>query len=138
MISKTYELDVDGIGHFVIAHRTIESGLRIEHERQRIGFSAVPDGATEEQELSVRVLNHLTEAVAALKVLVVEAPAAWDMSAIDPEVDGGYEQILTVYGEVKQAEARFRESKASRGKAPRQGDAVGAGVVVPSEVQPPA
>jgi hypothetical protein len=104
-MAKPLHVDVEGIGAFAFAGRTLRDELRINAEIERL---------TEGQEEVSTGFRNLCYMVAALKVLTVSAPDAWrllDADALDPET---FARIGRVYGGLREAEERFRQGGATQ------------------------
>lgn len=127
MAEKTYVLDIDGIGRFVMRRRNFALELRIAAEVNRI-----VGGQNEVSEW----LMGLAQMVAALKVLVVEGPKNWDIDEMDPDDPDSYAALYKIIQEVRQREATFRQG--NRDPRPRAGNADELRLAVSETLEPGA
>lgn len=110
-----FHIDVDGIGHFSFARRTMRDELRIAAE-----YSRFTEGVAQ----PTNFLDTMAGWIATLNVLTVTAPHNWDpeaMDALDDETEG---KILKVYGALRTKESSFRPKKRaeSEGSGPGTGE----------------
>lgn len=125
----TFAVSVPDIGTFIFRRRALRQQLAIEVEYSRLteGFPAVTE-----------FTGRVSAALADLKVLTVEAPAGWDAEELDGLDDEGYDQLMAVWGALRDKETTFRTSV----QAPSQDVGEGSGgdvrPAVPAPVQPGA
>lgn len=104
-----FVITVEGIGAFTFSKRTLRSGFAISAEYARLTEGEPLDALT----------RHFAEAVAALKVLTVDAPDGWAPAALDdlsPFDDEAYANLLKVWGALSDKEETFRRPGA-KGKS---------------------
>lgn len=97
--------DVDGIGQFVFAKRTMRLEIRAAVEMRRLTEGVQMD------EFTMTVLS----AIADLKVLTQVAPDGWrpeQLDELDPFDDDTYARIMQVWGALREKERPFRRSGA--------------------------
>jgi hypothetical protein len=97
-----FHVDVDGVGQFVFAKRTMRDELRIAAEYSRL---------TEGVETPTNFLATVAGWISTLKALTVEAPHGWDLDEMDPFDDETHEKILKVYASLRVKEGSFRKGK---------------------------
>lgn len=102
-------VNVDGVGRFVFAKRTMRDEISIQVE-----YAKMLDGVEPTQWLSV-VCGWLS----VLSVLTVRAPDGWsldldDLDPMDPEV---YERLSKVHAALVEQERSFRPGPKPRGEA---------------------
>lgn len=124
-----YDVQVEGIGQFKFARRSLGDELKVQVEYARI---------TEGVMQPTPWLYSLGTWLSALRVLMVGAPDGWDMEAMDPLEDDTYDQIKKVYEAMRDKEDSFRRKPGKTGQAPSQGDGKDDRVLVPEKVQSPA
>jgi hypothetical protein len=130
-------VNVDGLGVFTFAHRSMRNQIAIECEYSRL---------TEGLHIPTAFLGNLAQMVADLSVLTVGAPKDWgktpdgkptsdvsEMDAFDPETLVKIQKVWSALGD-KEAEFRSRQSAAKTG----EGVGEQADPVVPPEIQAPA
>lgn len=96
-----FVITVEGIGAFTFSKRTLRSGFAIAAEYARL---------TEGEPLDA-LIGRFAEAVATLKVLMVDAPAGWgpaDLDDLSPFDDATYANLLKVWGALSDKEETFR------------------------------
>jgi hypothetical protein len=98
-VSRTFKVEVPGIGAFTFRQRTMRDQIRIEAEAGRI-----LGGSTENAGLEA-----IARTMATLGVLTVESPPGWSVDDMDPFDDGAVESLMKVHGGLRDAERRFRD-----------------------------
>lgn len=127
--ANDFQCQVEGIGNFRFAKRTLRDDLRIQAEYSTIAGHV--DSPT--RELAV-----FASCYAALKVLLVQAPDGWDLDSLDPLDDDAYTQLVKVHNALRSQEDRFRQGKRPRGEVRGEGAGSDAGLLVSQEVRPGA
>lgn len=123
-----FHVDVDGVGHFVFARRTMRDELRIQAEYSRL---------TEGVDNPSVYLDRLASWIAVVKVLKVDAPHGWDPETLDPYDEGTLDKIRNVFNALRIKEDSFRPKPA--GSEAGGAGAIGeAELLVPAQVQPAA
>lgn len=124
-----FYIDVEGVGNFRIARRTMRSELQIGAEYSRL---------TEGVETPTEWLANVAAWLATLKVVVVEGPAGFGMDEIDPMDPAIYNKLFLIYEAVSEKENSFRGITKPQRQA--QGQAPGADheLLVQEKVQPGA
>jgi len=102
-----FTIPVDDIGTFRFGRRTLRDEMRIGAEYSRL---------TEGVETPTASLDLIAGWIATLKVMTVEAPAGWDIDAMDPLDDGTYAKLLKVHAAFRQKESSFRLGKEQASK----------------------
>lgn len=110
--TSDFHVDVEGIGNFVFARRTMRDELRIAAE-----FSRYTEGVKTPTDF----LETIGGWMATLKVLAVSVPHNWDPESLDPFDDDTHEKILKVYGALRAKEGSFRKAKQAASEAGRSG-----------------
>ena len=124
-----FHVEVDGVGTFSFARRTMRDEMRIQAELSRL---------TEGVESPNFTLQTVGGWIAHLKVLTVSAPDGWDLDQMDPLDEDVYGQMFKVFTALRNKEDSFRPKKNVRGEAVGAGDGQDPGVLVPAKVQPSA
>lgn len=93
-----FSVDVEGIGTFIFARRTMRDEIRIQRE-----FARIIDGVEPTAWLA-QVGGWLSD----LGVLTVEAPEDWDIDGMDPLDDETYAKLLKVHTALREKEGSFR------------------------------
>ena len=127
--STDYPVEVDGVGNFMFARRTMRDELRINAEYLRL---------TEGVEVAGSDLNIMADWMATLKVLTVSAPEGWDVEKLDPLEPENFEKMSKVFHKLREKENSFRKGSAKASQAERKADSEGAAVLVSETVQPSA
>jgi len=125
-LSVDLHVEVDGIGRFIFAQRTMRSEMRISAE-----YSRLVDGV----DTPVQFLRVTADAMATLKVLTVEAPEGWDLEAMDPLDEQSYLKLLQVHSALREQEEIFRGKSRQGVKTSGESDGGDAGTVVSKDVQ---
>lgn len=100
-----FVISVEGIGSFTFSKRTLRSGFAISAEYARLTEGEPLDALT----------GRFAEAVATLKVLMVDAPSGWgaaDLDDMSPYDDATYANLLKVWGALSDKEETFRRAGA--------------------------
>lgn len=122
-----FTINVEGVGVFVFARRTMRDEIAIQVEYARIIDGVEPTAW----------LDAVAGRISALKVLTVSAPAGWlDLDTMDPFDNSTYSKLLMVYAALVAKEESFRSKPAETGQAPWAGNGENNGVLVQTEVQP--
>jgi hypothetical protein len=125
-----FHVDVDGVGHFIFARRTIRDEMRIGAEYSRF---------IEGVEQPTSFLDSMAGWISTLNVLTVEAPHNWNPEGMDPFDEDTHEKILKVYGALRTKEGEFRRQKAARSAGENSGPGTGAAPeLLVSPAVPPA
>jgi len=107
-----FTVNVEGVGQWVFARRTMGDAIKIKQEVYRLGGEA----AQHDDELRGWV-----GVMAALTVLTVRCPPGWEdlegIDMLDPEDKSG--KMLAVWEKLKEVEDSFRKKPAVQGKAAR-------------------
>lgn len=122
-----YYIDVDGVGRFRMARRTMRDEFQIGAEYSRL---------TEGVDTPTAWLAQMSTIMATLKVLSVTVPQNWDIEALDPLDDQSYANMLAVYRELRVKEDSFRGIKTVQDG--REAVSTNDSVLVPKEVSAPA
>ena len=122
-------VDVEGVGRFTFARRTLRDDLAVATEYSRL---------IEGIDTPTEWLSILAGCVAALKVLTVTEPEGWNLLDVDPLDEDGYASILRVHNALRSAEARFRETRKESGARSGQEHGGNGAVLVSEEIQPSA
>jgi hypothetical protein len=110
--TSDFHLDVEGVGTFVFARRTMRDELRISAEYSRL---------TEGVLTPTPYLDTVAGWMATLKVLTVKCPHNWDPETMDPFDTDTEEKILKVYGALRVKEGSFRKKPQVDSQAERPG-----------------
>lgn len=97
-----FHIDIEGIGNFVFARRTMRDELRIATEYSRL---------TEGVLTPTPWLSSVAGWIATLKVMTVSAPDGWDLEGMDPLDEAVYGRIGRVNTELRIKEGHFRKAK---------------------------
>lgn len=108
-----YYIDIEGVGRFRIAKRTMRDELRIQVEYANIIQGVQPTDW----------LNLVGGWISTLKVLAVESPEGWDIDSLDPLEDDTYRKLGHINAAIAAKEASFR------GKSSEGGETGGAGKI---------
>lgn len=93
-----FNVDVDGIGTFIFAKRTMADEINIQVAYARIIQGAEP----------TEWLSRVGGWISTLNILTVKAPNGWDIDDMDPLDDDVYENIMLVYLALRAQENSFR------------------------------
>ncbi len=113
--SKTdFDVDVEGIGRFIFARRSIRDTYRIRGE-----YGALTNNNTDE---NGHVADLSALGFATISVLVVSQPADFDFQGLDPIVDEEWDdKILKIYMALSAKESSFRPKPAPEMQATGEG-----------------
>jgi hypothetical protein len=126
-----FHVDVDGIGQFMFARRTMKDQYMIRGEYARLTGGHYDDEG--------RIADMSALGYATLTVLLVEGPKSFDVAALDPLLDDDFDKkILKIYSALRAKELSFRPGPATAGEGAGAGNGEHVRPVVPPEVQPPA
>jgi hypothetical protein len=120
-----YSVMVAGVGNFIFARRTLGDEISIQVERSKI-----LDGT----EHPTDFLWNLAVWMSALRVLMVKAPADWDLESLDPLEAETFDQISRVFLEMRNKEDSFRRKPDKAGEVERAENIEVDGVLVPEKV----
>lgn len=129
--SSDFSIDVDGIGRFIFARRTMRDTYRI-----RGDYGELTNGNYDEDGAMVDIsaLGYAT-----IKTLMVSGPEGWSLDEMDPLSDEDpEEQIMKVFTALREKELSFRRKSSSRVQAEREGPGGDVRDVLQEEVQPSA
>lgn len=96
---------VDGVGIFTFAKRDMRDNFKVRAEYVRLTEGVTPTGDDD-------FMDIFAGAVAAIKVLTVEAPAGWEIDALDPFDDENYGKVMKVWEALRGKELTFRPNRA--------------------------
>lgn len=123
---RDFPVDVEGIGRFIFGWRTMGDQFSIEIEMTRLCRGVAP----------TPWLQTMSEWLGTLRILMVNAPAGFDLDDLDPLDDDVYDRVNRVFQALREKEDSFR----GKTKAARKGDGQGAvedsNVLVSPQVQP--
>lgn len=91
-------VDVEGVGSFTFAKRTMKDEIDIQVEYARLIQGVEP----------TEWLSRVGGWISTLKVLTVRAPDKWDLDDMDPLDEKVYEDMLLVYLALRAKEDSFR------------------------------
>ena len=124
--SSDFTINVEGIGEFVFARRTLRDEMRIAAEYSRL---------TEGTLTPTPWLELVAGWVSTLKVLTVRAPAGFDdFDALDPLDEDVYASLSSIHRALREKEGSFRKRPDQAGKASGAGDGGQPGVLVSPQV----
>lgn len=106
-----YKVNVEGVGVFTFAKRTMKDEIKIQVE-----YARLIDG-TEPTEWLQSVCGWLAN----FKVLMVSAPEDWDLEEMDPLDNESYTRMALVYGALREKERSFRSVSQQVSEAERTG-----------------
>jgi len=101
-----FSVDVEGVGTFVFARRTMRDEIKIQRE-----FARIIDGVEPTAWLAT-----VGGWIADLSVLTVEAPEGWNIEELDPLDDETYAKLARVHTQLRDKERSFRGQSATGGK----------------------
>lgn len=111
--TDTFEVQVEGEGRFVFRRRDLKIGFAIMAETARL-IGPTPRDDIEEGDPE-DVLHQLVSVYAMLKHQIVEAPEGWDIDAMDPQEDGTYLHMVTVWTQMRRKEEELKGRKVPAG-----------------------
>lgn len=94
-----YTVNVEGVGTFAFARRTMRDEIAIQVEYARIIDGVEP----------TMWLASVGGWLSALRVLTVRAPDGWDLDALDPADPETYAKLLRVHDALTEKERSFRQ-----------------------------
>ena len=103
-----YQVDVENVGTFTVARRTMRDEFKIAAEYSRI---------TEGVETPTRFLSYFARAFSCCKVLTVIAPDGFDLEGIDPLDDESYAALIAFNEALTAKEEDFRRQSGKGVKA---------------------
>lgn len=121
-----FYVDVEGVGRFRFARRTLMLEAEVQREYAMIAGGVDPTAW----------LMTLGEYISTLRVLIVEGPEDWDMDNMDGLDDDTYEKISKVFHALREREETFRRRHGAKGKAPGEGNGEHDQPVVSQDVPP--
>lgn len=125
-----FTVEVDNVGVFRFAKRTMRDEMRIASEYSRL---------TEGVETPTIWLETVATWISTLKVLTVSAPADWQsLDDIDPLDEATYSRLMAVHAALRAKEGSFRRAANAPGQAARSADGADGGVRLAPEVPPAA
>ena len=98
-MSKTYQLEVPGVGSFEIRRRAMAVSIAVTAEYNRL---------TEGQDVVSDFFGRFCTVYATLKVLIVSGPRGWDLDEMDPDDEQSYETMNKVFAAIRAQEDSFR------------------------------
>ena len=128
-MSANFSVPVPGIGDFMFRRRSFRDGIKIQAE-----YEALTGGLADPSEN----LHLIASAWSAIKVLLVEAPASFNLEALDPDDDEAYARLIRVGAALFEKESSFRRPASQAGAAVGSAGGGNDGVCVPPPVQPAA
>lgn len=123
--TQEFSVEVEDIGAFHFAKRTMRHEFRIQAEYSRL---------IEGVETPTASLELMAGVVATLKVLTVKAPSGWNIDDMDPLDDDVYRKLLKVNAALRAKEGSFRRGPEAGGAGAGQADRAEPGVRVPAAV----
>lgn len=128
-MSANFSVPVPGIGDFMFRRRSFRDGVKIRAE-----YEALTGGLADPSE----GLHLIASAWSAIKVLLVEAPASFNLEALDPDDDEAYARLIRVGAALFEKESSFRRPASQAGATAGPAGSGNNGVCVPPPVQPAA
>lgn len=119
---QEYSAEVEGIGTFFFARRTMRHEFRIQAEYSRL---------TEGVDTPTANLEIMAAVFSTLRVLTVKAPEGWDLDSLDPLEPADYAKALRVHDALRTKEGSFRRKAEAVGQGAGQGNLGQPGVLVP-------
>lgn len=119
-------VDVEGVGSFSFAKRTMADEIKIQVEYARI---------TEGVE-ATEWLSRVGGWISTLKVLTVRAPDGWDIDDMDPLDNKVYEDMFLVYLALRAKEDSFRRKPGAGSEESGQAQSHNDRLLVSPEIQP--
>ena len=102
-----FDVQVEGVGRFVFARRTLADELEVQRE-----YARIIDGVTPTDWLST-----MAGWLSVLRTITVRAPAGWDLETLDPLDEGTYAKIHKVYTALRDKERSFRPAPGGASEA---------------------
>ena len=106
-----FNIDVEGVGSFTFARRTMRDEIKIQVEYARLIEGVEPTDW----------LATVGGWIACLRVLTVRAPADWDIDEMDPLDQETYERLGKVHAALTVKESSFRSGPGKAGESEREG-----------------
>lgn len=122
---QQFTVEVEGIGTFHFAKRTMRNEFRIQAEYSRL---------TEGVETPTENLQIMAGIFSTLRVLTLRAPDGWNLDDLDPLEEDDYAKAIRVHAALRAKEGSFRRGQAGTGSAAWQGDGRDGGVLVPTSL----
>lgn len=123
--TQQFSIEVDGIGPFTFAKRTMRLEFRVQAEQSRL---------TEGQAEPSQQLATFAAIFSQLKVLTIDAPEGWDLDAMDPNDDDTWARLMKVHSALRAKELSFRRPAQPHRPGTGKEDGGNAGVLVPPAV----
>ena len=120
-----FYVDVESVGRFRFARRTMRDELRIGTEYSRL---------TEGVDTPTPWLEMFAGVIATLKVLAVEVPDGWDLEEMDPLDTETYNRMISVHNQLRLKESDFRRPNGAASKEAGKEAGGDDAVLVPPEV----
>jgi hypothetical protein len=108
IVENTFEIEVDPFGKFVCRRPTPRDQIWIQAEARRTLGGGTDLGA----------LALAAYALATAERCIVEAPAGWDLKAMDLVMPDDQKSLFAFYGRFEEEETRFRGRSAKAGVRP--------------------
>lgn len=105
--STDFEVQVEGIGNFAFARRTLGDELAIQRE-----YARIIDGVTPTEWLAT-----MAGWLSVLRTITVRAPDGWDLDAMDPLDPETYERLFKVFSALREKEDSFRRGSGGPSQA---------------------
>lgn len=125
ILATDFYVEVEGIGRFRFARRSMRDEFQIGAEYSRL---------TEGVSTPTPWLEHMATMVSNLKVLAVTVPADWDIDRMDPLDEESYSRIIKVHKVLREQEDSFRGRIGKAGKETGQDPGEDTAVLVPEEI----
>lgn len=122
-----FHVDVDGLGRFCFARRTMGDVYRIRGRYNQITGGFYDDDG---RMADLSALGYVT-----IQTLLVEGPEGFDLETLDPLVDDDYdEKVLRIFTALREKELSFRPRPTPSSEAAGQGHGTNVRPVVPAAV----
>lgn len=102
-----FTVDVNGVGRFTFARRTMRDEMAIQREYADIVQGVIPTDW----------LTAVGGWMSTLRVLTVHAPSGWVLDDLDPLDDGTYEKMARVHSALVEKERSFRRGSEQASQA---------------------
>lgn len=122
---QQYSVEVEGVGVFFFAKRTMRHEFKIQAEYSRL---------TEGVDTPTANLEYIAGVFSTLRVLTVKAPDGWDLDALDPLESADFEKVIRVHAALRAKEGSFRRQQADDGARAGEGNRGVGGVPVSTAV----
>jgi hypothetical protein len=127
--STDFFVEVDGIGQFNFARRTVGDTYKI-----RGRYNQITDGYYDEEG---RMADLSALGYVSIQTLLVEGPSGFDIETLDPLVDEDFDaKVLRIFSALRAKELSFRPRPAKGSEAAGQGNGGNVRPVVSEEIQP--